>query len=225
MGLKNPIGSTVNLFMGKKEIIGIAKNFHFESFHKELKPLFFVLLPHGINKIMVKIEAGKEKETLEGLRNFYETYNQGFIFDYRFLDDDYQALYVVEQRVSTLAEYFTGIAILISCLGLFGLAAFTTERRLKEIGIRKILGSSEFRIVHLLSGDFTKMVLLAILIALPLSYFIATWWLESFAYRIGLKWWFFMGAGLIALLIAWFTIGLQTVKAARINPTDCLKDE
>ena len=225
MGLKNPIGSTVNLFMGKKEIIGVAKNFHFESFHEELKPLFFVLLPHGINKIMVKIEAGKEKETLEGLRNFYETYNQGFIFDYRFLDDDYQALYVVEQRVSTLAEYFTGIAILISCLGLFGLAAFTTERRLKEIGIRKILGSSEFRIVHLLSGDFTKMVLLAILIALPLSYFIATWWLESFAYRIGLKWWFFMGAGSIALLIAWFTVGLQTVKAARINPTDCLKDE
>jgi ABC-type antimicrobial peptide transport system permease subunit len=96
---------------------------------------------------------------------------------------------------------------------------------LKEIGIRKILGSSDFGIVRLLSADFTRMVLMAIVIALPISYFIAKNWLEGFAYRIDLEWWFFIGAGLIALLIAWFTVGLQTVKAARINPTQCLKDE
>ena len=225
MGLTDPVGKKVKTFMGEKEIIGVVKNFHFESFHEELKPLFFVLLPGGINKIMVKIEAGKEKETLAGLQSFYETYNPGFVLDYRFLDDTYQAQYVAEQRVSTLSKHFAGIAVLISCLGLFGLAAFTAERRLKEIGIRKILGSGVFGIIRLLSGDFTKMVLIAILIALPLSYFIVSKWLESFAYRIELAWWLFAGSGLVALLIAWLTVSLQTLKAAMVNPVECLKDE
>ena len=108
---------------------------------------------------------------------------------------------------------------------MFGLAAFTAERRLKEIGIRKALGASDFSIVRLLSGDFTKMVLVAIAIALPVSYFIAARWLKSFAFRIDLEWWYFAGAGLVALLIAWFTVGLQTVKAARVNPVECLRDE
>jgi len=121
--------------------------------------------------------------------------------------------------------YFAAIAILISCLGLFGLAAFTAERRRKEIGIRKILGSGEFRIIYMLSSDFTKMVLVAIAIVLPISYFIATEWLGSFAYRIDLEWWYFVGAGLAALFIAWLTVGVQAVRAANINPTQCLRNE
>ena len=176
MGLIDPIGQTVKNSMGDKEIIGIAKNFHFESLHNELKPLFFILLKHGINKVMVKIESGKEKVVLEELRSFYESYNPGFVFDYRFLDDNYQELYVAEQRVSTLSKYFAGIAILISCLGLFGLATFTAERRKKEIGLRKAMGSSVFGIVRLLSADFTKMVGTAIVIALPLSYITSKSW-------------------------------------------------
>src|SRR5690606_16639227 len=139
--------------------------------------------------------------------------------------DNYQAQYVSERRISVFSSYFAGLAIIISCLGLFGLAAFTAERRSKEIGIRKILGSSEFRIVYLLSSDFTKMVIIAIALALPLSYFTSAKWLESFAYRIDLEWWYFLGAGFIALLVAWFTVGLQTVKAARVNPVKCLQDE
>ena len=139
--------------------------------------------------------------------------------------EDYQKLYASENRVSILSRYFAGFAILISCLGLFGLVAFTAERRLKEIGIRKILGSSNFGIVRLLSDDFTKMVLIAMGVALPISYFIARDWLADFAYKIDLAWWYFAGAGLAALLIAWFTVGLQTVKAARVNPAQCLKDE
>ena len=114
---------------------------------------------------------------------------------------------------------------MISCLGLFGLAAFTAQRRLKEIGIRKILGSSDFGIVQLLSGDFTKTVLTAIVVALPISYFVTRSWLDEFAYRIDLEWWFFIGSGVLALLIAWFTVGLQTVRAARVNPVECIKDE
>ena len=108
---------------------------------------------------------------------------------------------------------------------MFGLSAFTAERRLKEIGIRKVLGASDFGIVYLLSVDFTKMVIIAIAIALPVSYFIVGKWLESFAYRIDLEWWYFVGAGFMALFIAWFTVGLQTVKAARVNPAVCLNDE
>jgi len=127
--------------------------------------------------------------------------------------------------VSTLSRYFAGLAIVISCLGLFGLAAFTAQRRLKEIGIRKILGSSDLGIVRLLSGDFTRTVLTAIVIALPVSYFMTRKWLDEFAYRIDLEWWFFAGSGVLALLIAWFTVGLQTIRAARVNPTKCIKDE
>lgn len=224
MGLDNPIGRKAM----DREIIGVVKNFHFESFHVDVKPQLFTL--HGKrfappSLIMARIEGGKEAETLERLNTFYKAYNPGFPLEYTFLDDVYQREYTSEQRVSVLARYFAGLAILISCLGLFGLAAFTAQRRIKEIGIRKILGASDYGIVRLLTGDFTKIVLVAIVIGLPISYYAASEWLKSYAYKIDLEWWFFGSAGLAALLIAWLTVGLQTVKAARINPTQCLKEE
>ncbi len=225
MGLENPVGKVINRWGTEVEIVGVAKDFHFQSLHESVKPLFFLLEPKQTDKIMAKIEVGREREAIEQLQAFYQDYNPGFTLDYQFLDQDYQALYAAEQRVATLSKYFAGIAILISCLGLFGLAAFTAERRRKEIGIRKILGASDFGIVRLLSGDFTRMVLVAIFIALPISYFVAQRWLQDFAFSIDLEWWYFAGAGGVALLIAWFTVGLQTVKAARVNPVECLKDE
>jgi predicted lysophospholipase L1 biosynthesis ABC-type transport system permease subunit len=225
MGLQDPIGKVVNIWGEDKTIIGVVKDFHFESLHEAVKPLFFRLNPHQTLSVVAKVTSGTEQKTIEQLEKFYKAYNPGFSLDYRFLDQQFQSLYIAEQRVATLSEYFAVLAIIISCLGLFGLAAFTAERRLKEIGIRKILGSSDFGIVRLLSADFTKMVLMAILIALPISYFITKNWLDDFAYRIELEWWFFVGAGFIALLIAWFTVGLQTVKAASVHPTQCLKDE
>ena len=227
MGFENVIGKHVK-GMQNLEIIGVVKDFHLESFHEEVKPQVFVLHRKNFapaSLIMARIEAGREKETLERLDKFYKTYNPGFPLDYTFLDDEYRALYTSEQRVSTLSKYFAGLAIIISCLGLFGLAAFTAQRRIKEIGIRKILGSSELGIVRLLSSDFTKTVLIAIMIALPLSYFITSKWLAAFAYRIDLEWWFFAGSGCLALLIALFTVALQTVRASRVNPTECLKHE
>jgi putative ABC transport system permease protein len=225
MGFKNPIGKHVK---GKFEIIGVIKDFHLESFHEEVKPQLFVLheaifAPPSL--IMARIEAGKEKETLQRLASFYKDFNPGFPLAYTFLEDDYMSLYVSEQRVSILSKYFAGLAILISCLGLFGLAAFTAQRRIKEIGIRKVLGSTDFGIVRLLSGDFTKTVFIAIIIALPVSYFITSKWLSGFAYRISLELWFFIGSGCMALFIAWFTVALQTVRASRVNPTECLKNE
>ena len=124
-----------------------------------------------------------------------------------------------------MSKYFAGLAILISCLGLFGLAAFTAERRLKEIGIRKVLGASELKIIYLLSADFTRIVFVAIIIALPISYLLTKDWLDDFAYKISLAVWYFLAAGAIALVISWITVGMQAFRASRVNPVDCLRDE
>ena len=226
MALENPVGKEVSLGSGfNLEIIGVVNDFHYESLRSGVGPMLFVLAPQYTEKIMVKIQGGSEVSAISSIQKFYQQYNPGFSFDYRFLDEDYQAQYGAEIRVSILSRYFAGIAILISCLGLFGLAAFTAERRRKEIGIRKVLGSSEFSIVYLLSGDFTKLVLIAIVIALPFSYLMVKDWLAGFAYKIPLEWWYFVCAGFIALFIAWLTVGTQAVRAARINPTRCLRDE
>ncbi|HEY5826270.1 MAG TPA: FtsX-like permease family protein, partial [Cyclobacteriaceae bacterium] len=226
MGLKDPIGKTIKLF-GDNEmhIIGVVKDFNYESLHENMKPVFFVNLPSETYLLMARLTAGREKEALAGIQTLYHKFNTDFPFDYQFVDETHQLLYTNEQRVATLSKYFAGLAILISCLGLFGLAAFTAERRLKEIGIRKVLGSSVFGIVYLLSSDFTKIVLLSILFALPISYLAAKYWLDSFAFKIPLEWWYFFGAGMLALVIAWLTVGTQAIKAARVNPTQCLKNE
>ena len=225
MQLADPIGKWIQLFGMKREIIGVVKDFHFQSMYEEIKPIFMVCNPEYTNTVIVKIQSEAQRTTISKLENLYHRHNPGIPFEIQFLDDQYQALYVAEQRVASLSKYFAIIAIVISCLGLFGLAAFTAERRTKEIGIRKILGCSELRIIRMLSADFTRMVLIAIIIALPVSYFIAKYWLGGFAYRVDLEWWFFIGAGLMALLIAWFTVGIQTIKAARINPAQTLKEE
>ncbi len=224
MGIEDPVGKTVKLWGEERQIVGVVRDFNFESLYKDIQPCFFQVIAELPNAI-VKIKGGTEQASLEQLEKLYHKFSPGLPFEYRFLDAQYQSLYAAEQRVSILSRYFAGIAILISCLGLFGLAAFTAERRVKEIGIRKILGATSFGIVRLLSGDFTKMVLIAIVVALPVSYLVGLMWLESFAYRVDLEWWFFIGAGFAALLIAWITVSLQTIKAARTNPSECLRNE
>jgi ABC-type antimicrobial peptide transport system permease subunit len=225
MGFKNPIGKKIKVWGEDRPIIGVTKNFHFQSLHEKVKPLFFIVKPADTYKIMARVTAGKEKETIDRLQQFYQQYNPGYALDYKFLNQDYQALYAAENRVAILSKYFAGLAVLISCLGLFGLAAFTAERRRKEIGIRKVLGASPFSIVYLLSSDFTKLVVISIGLSLPLSYLLAKNWLNNFEYRIALEWWYFIGAGLSALLIAWLTVGTQAIKAASVNPAQSLKDE
>lgn len=225
MGLKDPVGKTVNLWGENMTIIGVVKNFHFESLHEQVKPLFFLLDPSKTLKVMARLETGKEKAALAQLEKLYAKFNPGYAFTYQFLDQDYQAQYVSEKRIATLSQYFAGLAIIISCLGLFGLAAFTAEKRIKEIGIRKILGSSELGIVYLLSNDFTKIVIAAIVIAMPISYYIAAQWLGSFAFKLELQWWYFAGAGLLALMIAWITVGSQALRAAKANPVKSLRSE
>jgi ABC-type antimicrobial peptide transport system permease subunit len=226
MNLKEPIGQTIKLWdQYDLEIVGVVKDFHFQSLHDAVNPLFFILRPQNTWTIMVRLEGGKEKETLESLNRFYKNYNPGFAFEYRFQDQEYAQQYASEQRVATLAGYFASMAIIISCLGLFGLAAFTAERRLKEIGIRKALGSSSTSIVFLLTSDFTKMVLLSILIGLPVSYWLLDQWLERFAFHVPLEAWYFIAAGFVAMLIAWVTVASQAIKASGVNPVNCLRNE
>ena len=226
LDLKDPIGKVVKGEGGMGfEIIGVVKDFHYKSLHEKVVPFMFTLEPEAATVILARIKAGREKETIAAIQQFYRTFNPGFVFDYQFLDEDYQAQYVAEQRVGTLSKYFAGLAIIISCLGLFGLAAFTAEKRRKEIGIRKVLGASEQSIIYLLSGEFSKLVLMAIVIALPVSWLATRHWLNNFAYRIDLHWWYFIGAALTSLFIAWLTVGIQAAKAAKINPAHSLKDE
>jgi ABC-type antimicrobial peptide transport system permease subunit len=226
MGLKDPVGKSVNMWGIDRQIIGVTKDFHFESLHELVKPMLFILAPAKQNmRIMVKIKADNEKKTINRLGEFYKKYNPSYVFEYKFLDEDYQAQYVSETRVAVLSRYFAGIAIIISCLGLFGLAAFSAERRQKEIGIRKVLGSSELGIIALLTNDFTKIVLVSILISIPVSYFITKNWLDSFAYRIDLSPWYFVGAGVTTLVIALATVSFQAIKAATANPVEALRYE
>ncbi|MDN5213450.1 ABC transporter permease [Fulvivirgaceae bacterium BMA12] len=222
--LVEPVGKIID-WRGKREVIGVVKDFHYKSLYEEIKPMFLIFRPEWANTIVVKIQSGNEKATIARLEKLYHKFNPGIPFEFTFLDEAYQAIYASEQRIASLSKYFAIIAIIISCLGLFGLAAFTAERRLKEIGIRKILGSGELRIINLLSRDYTKMVLISILIAWPISYFIVNSWLSGFAYKIELEWWFFITSAFTALFIAWFAVGTQTVKAARVKLTECLKDE
>ena len=205
------------------EIIGVVKDFHYMSIHNEVDPAFFWL--RWTWNIATRIEAGKEVATMNAIEDLYHKFSPGFIFEYEFMDKRYQQLYASEQRVGTLSSYFAGFAILISCLGLFGLAAFTAERRIKEIGIRKVLGATKSNIVMMLSKDFTRLVGVSILIAIPISYFLMKEWLQSFAYKINLSAWIFVGSAVVSLLIAWLTVSSQALRAASVNPAKCLKDE
>ncbi|MEM9143126.1 MAG: FtsX-like permease family protein, partial [Bacteroidota bacterium] len=223
MNLKDPVGQTITM-NGRSQIIGVVGNFHYGSLHNPVEPLIFRFDPHGRN-IMVRIKAGTEKATLERLGKFYKEFQPGYPFEFTFMDEDYRSLYESEQRVATLSKYFAGLAILISCLGLFGLATFTAERRRKEISIRKVLGQSASQVTVMLSSEFAKLVLVSILIALPIAYVLAQNWLSGFAYRIPLQLWYFLGAGLLALCIAMITVGSQAIGAANRNPVEGLRDE
>ena len=224
MNLKNPVGKTVHLYDKPAQIVGIVKDFHFESLHQVVKPSLIQLQPHG-NKIVARISSAHQKETLASIQRLYENYNPGFPFDFTFLDEAYQKQYETETRVATLSRYFAGLAILISCLGLFGLAAFTAQKRKKEIGIRKVIGASVSSVTSLLSKDFILLVLLSLVIAFPLSWWLMTNWLYGYAYRIEITPKVYIVAGSFIIALTLITISFQSIKAAMANPIKSLRAE
>lgn len=225
MGLKNPIGTVIDFRGPNREIIGVVKDFNIKSLYEEIKPMALLCKTQWVNTMVVKIAAGSEKHAIDKLTKLYAEFNPGITFDFNFLDNEYQVLYKSEKRVATLSKYFAGLAILISCLGLFGLATFTAERRRKEISIRKVLGQSAAQVTTMLTSEFAKLVLVSILIALPIAYLFANKWLSGFAYRIPLQFWYFLGAGLVAMIVAMLTVGSQAINAANRNPVEGLSEE
>jgi ABC-type antimicrobial peptide transport system permease subunit len=225
MGLTDPVGKVVKMWGQDRKIAGVVKDFNFESLHEHVKPFAMRLEPLATYRIMVRIKAGKNNETIDQLRKAYQKYDPGFPFDYKFVDGEYQAQYTAENRLATLSGYAAGLAILISCLGLFGLAAFTAQRRNKEIGIRKVLGASERSVVVMLSGDFLKLVLIAVFIAFPLAWWIMNQWLAGFAYRTPIGMDVFIIAGVSTILITVMIVSYQAIKASLTDPVRSLKAE
>ena len=224
MNLKDPIGRRVTLWGQEAEIIGVVKDFHFESLYDEVKPFMFRLSPNGEN-VMIKVQGGKESEVIEATQKVYAQLNPGIALSYTFLDDDYATLYAAEQRVGDLSSYFAGVAILIATLGLVGLVSFATERRRKEIGVRKVLGASVMGVVMLLCWDFLKLVIIAAVVALPIGYLGAQKWLNAFAFKMDLHWWYFALAFAGSLLFAWLITTSLALKAASANPVKSLQSE
>ena len=210
------------------EIIGVVKDFHFEDLKTAIKPFGFTLNDRddsNYNYMIAHTKAGYISAILTTIEANWQKINPNEAFEYSFLDDDFQKNYKAENRLSSIVSYFTFIAILISCLGLFGLATFSAEQRTKEIGIRKVLGASVGGIVALLSKDFIKLVALSVVIASPIAWFVMNKWLQDFAYRLPISWTVFAITAAVALLIAFLTIGSQAVKAAVANPVKSLRTE
>jgi len=224
MGLKDPIGKTVSFWGQPHQIVGVAEDFNFESLYNNVKPCFFQDYPIDPN-IIVRIQPGAEKQTIENIRREFASFGKGLAFDYKFMDEQYQALYTAEKRVSVLSGYFAALAIVISCLGLFGLAAFTAQRRQKEIGIRIVVGASVGSVAVMLSKDFVRMVLIAIVIGFPAVWWIMNSWLQGFAYRVAVGAGVFIAAALTIILITIVTISFQAIKAATANPVKSLRSE
>jgi hypothetical protein len=227
MQLKDPVGKTIKYGNQPVQIIGVVKDFHFESLHELVKPCFVRLDSAGNiwHKMMVRIKGNDEAATIAAIRHLYETYNPGFPFEYNFLDEAYQKQYLTETRVGVLSRYFAGLAILISCLGLFGLATFTAQKRRKEIGIRKVVGASVNSIVMMLSKDFLRLVLISLIIAFPLAWWLMHQWLQGFAYRVNMGSEVFLITAASIFLITLLTISIQAIQAALANPVTSLRSE
>ena len=206
-------------------IIGVVSDFHIGSLKQEIKPLVLPYLRRLPMYIAIRLHPGNVAEAISAVEKTWKKLAPNQPFSYTFLDQDYARLYNREQQMSHVFQIFSGLAILIACLGLFGLAAFTTQQRTKEIGIRKILGASVSGIIYLLSKDFLKLVIIANIIAWPIAYYAMNQWLQGFAYRINLGIGTFILSGLIALLIAILTVSYQAIKAARANPVEALRYE
>jgi len=227
---QNPVGQVFKNFnllnLKEPEIIGVIKDFNYASLHENVKPLAMVLEPdEAIKYIFVKLSPGAISQSLVLLRKSWFEIAPGKLFGYYFLDEEFDMQYRSEQRWLQIIAYAAWFAIIIACIGLFGLSALMVSKRTKEIGIRKVLGASVSEIIRLLTGEFALLVLVANLIAWPLAWFAMNSWLQNFAYRIEIGWSLFILAGALVLIISFLTVSSQAIRAALANPVDTLKYE
>jgi len=209
----------------KRNIIGIVKDFHFESLYNPVLPIAFVISPRQCRKMAVKVRAVHLNETLAQIKKTWEAFYPEWVFEYQFVEERVRQYYESEERTFQLMVYFTFLAIFVACLGLFGLVSFIIKRRLKEISIRKVLGAPATGIFALLAGELLWRILLANLVACPIAWYSLNQWLQNFAYHTSLSWWVFILSGISVLVVALLTISWQTIRAAMTNPIDTLKYE
>jgi putative ABC transport system permease protein len=225
MQLQSPIGKWMEHGGQRGTIVGVAKDFHFQSLHTAIEPMIFNQFWDSYYVSYIKTRPGELPQAIAATEKVFTEIFPGKIFKYEFLDDQYDSLYKTEARTAQLVGLFTILTLLVSCIGLFGLAAFAAQQRTKEIGVRKVLGASVVGITGLLARDFLQLVFLALVIASPMAYYLMQQWLADFAYRIELQWWMFIGTGIVAILVALFTVGYQSIKAALANPVNSLRSE
>ncbi len=233
MNLESPLGKRITFPDSRpRHIIGVVKNAYFRSRQFEIEPEVYRLIPDYKNEelnlygvILIKLRGGDIEEGIAAVENMWKRVNPTYPFEYHFFDAEVDEFYKGEMKMRTISDYFSLLAILISCLGLFGLASFMAERRTKEIGVRKVLGASGGHIVRLLSGEFVKWIVIANVIAWPAAYLALNAWLKNYAYRIKIEWWVFLLSGMLALAIAFLTVSYQAFKSARTDPVDALRYE
>ena len=224
IGWDDPIGKRFDI-IGKGVVVGVVKDFNFKSLHNELKPVALTYYPEVFDNIMIKISTENIPETLDFLKKKWESLFPQYPFEFTFLSDDFQKMYKKETTTSLIITYISLMALFVSCIGLFGLVLFTIDTRIKEIGLRKVAGSTTGRIVIMLNLEFIKWILVSFIIACPIIIYSMNKWLENFAYRINLSWWIFAIAGLITMIISLLTVSWHTWSTATKNPVDCLKHE
>ncbi|MCE7039068.1 ABC transporter permease [Dyadobacter sp. CY312] len=224
MNLQNAVGQNITFGEQKGMIVGVVKDFHFKSLQYAVEPLILRLNKWG-GKVIVRTQAGKNEATIAALEKINQELNSVYPLSYGFLDKDLDNLYRSEEQMGNIFNLFAGLAIFISCLGLYGLSAFMAEQRKKEIGVRKVLGATVTGVVALLSQDFLKLILIAIALASPISWYAMNRWLSDFAYQTSIDWWVFVLAGMLAASIALLTVSFQSIKAALMNPVKSLGAE
>ncbi len=207
------------------KVIGVVKDFNYKSLYDKVETTVLQIFPDAAWKVAVKMKTADIGNTLDAVKNVWNKFSPEYPIEYKFLDENFERMYKAEDKLKSLLGIFTCIAIFIGCLGLFGLAAYSAERRRKEVGIRKVLGASVQGIVLLLSKDFIKLVAVSLLAASPVAGYFMNKWLENFAYRISLSWWMFVASGLLVLCIALITVSFQSIKAAIANPVKSLRAE
>lgn len=223
MGMAEPLGK--KMFNDSTPIIGVLKDFNFRSLHMGIEPLVIIIDPQWYTGIAIRINSASIPSTLSFIEQTTNKFAPEFPYEYSFLDDEIAKMYAGEQRMRTLFNYFSILAIFITCMGLFGLASFSAEQRTREIGIRKVMGANAWQISYRFAKEFAGLVILANLIAWPAAWLTMDRWLQGFAYRTGLNLWVFVTAGLAAFLLAAITMSSQTISAAGINPAQTMKHE
>lgn len=225
MNLDAPIGKRLDIMGVNGSIVGVVKDFHISSLYEAIGPLVIANMPDETGLTLLRIDPNRTEAIIAASQLVFENFSTGQPFRYDFLDDRYLQMYRSERRTASLSSWFALIALLISCLGLLGLSAFTAEQKTKEIGIRKVMGASVANIVEMLSKDFLKLVVIALAIALPVAWYFSKQWLQDFVYHVELEWWLFALVGLGAIVLALLTVSYQSIKAALANPVESLRNE